>query len=212
MTTLSGVIAGVAEDLAGARDELNRLDGVAGDGDLGVTVAAGSAAVLALLPELADEEAGALLRRCGRELARAAPSTSGTLIATALMAAGRVSGEPGETVTAFVARAASVAFDSISERGRASLGDRTMLDALGPAVTALEAGAATGASIGDALLAAAAAAAAGVEDTRTMEPKVGRAAWLAGRAAGNVDAGARLVALILRSAAGRVSRDPDQRP
>jgi dihydroxyacetone kinase-like protein len=206
MSVLTALIAGVADDLAAARDELNRLDGVAGDGDLGITVAAGCAALQALLPDLADEEPGPLLRRCGRELARTAPSTSGTLVATALMAAGRLSMEPDEALTAFVARSGSAAFDSISERGKASLGDRTMLDALGPAVAALHTGAASGTPIGQALLAAAAAAAAGVEATRTMEPKVGRAAWLAGRAAGNVDAGARLVALILHSAADRLSR------
>lgn len=212
MSALSTLMAEVAADLAAARDELNRLDGVAGDGDLGITVAAGCAALLAVLPELADEQPGPLLRRCGRELARAAPSTSGTLLATALMAAGKVSAESGETVTASVARAAGAAFDSISERGKASLGDRTMLDALGPAVTALQAAAAAGSTVGQALQDAADAAQTGVEATRTMEPKVGRAAWLAGRASGHVDAGARLVALILRSAAGRVSRDPDQRP
>lgn len=205
MSALTALIAGVAEDLAAARDELNRLDGVAGDGDLGITVAAGCAALQALLPEVADEEPATLLRRCGRELARTAPSTSGTLVATALIAAGRLSMEPRESLTAFVARSGAAAFDSISERGKASLGDRTMLDALGPAVAALHTGATTGTPIGQALLAAAAAAAAGVEATRTMEPKVGRAAWLAGRAAGNVDAGARLVDLILHSAAERVA-------
>ena len=56
MSALTALIAGVAEDLAAARDELNRLDGVAGDGDLGITVAAGCAALQALLPEVADEE------------------------------------------------------------------------------------------------------------------------------------------------------------
>ena len=114
--------------------------------------------------------------------------------------------EPGESLTAFVARSGAAAFDSISERGKASLGDRTMLDALGPAVDAIRAAAATGASLGEALASGAAAADAGGEATRILEPKVGRAAWLAGRAAGNVDAGARLVALILHSAAERLSR------
>lgn len=205
MSALSSFIAAVATDVAAARDELNRLDGISGDGDLGITVAAGCAALQQLLPELDAEEPGALLRRCGRELARAAPSTSGTLAATALMAAGRVSVEPGESATSLVARATGSALDAISERGKASRGDRTMLDALGPAVDALRVAAAADAPIGAALTAAATAADGGVEATRTMTPQVGRSAWLAGRAAGQVDAGARLVAIILRSAANRVN-------
>ena len=92
------------------------------------------------------------------------------------------------------------------ERGKAAPGDRTMLDALAPAVAALQAGGEAGAPLAPSLAGAARAAAEGAEATRTMRAKVGRAGWLAERAAGNVDAGAALVALILAAASRQISR------
>jgi dihydroxyacetone kinase len=89
----------------------------------------------------------------------------------------------------------------VQQRGKAQMGDKTMLDALGPAVTSLQESAGAGIGLQQALAGAAAAAAAGAESTRHMRARVGRAGWLADRSEGNVDAGAHLVALIFESAA-----------
>ncbi|MBI3751337.1 MAG: DAK2 domain-containing protein [Chloroflexi bacterium] len=183
----------VARDLATHRDELNRLDGVAGDGDLGLTAATAAAALLELAPSLDSMPEEEAIRRCGRELATRAPSTGGTLLAFALMAAGKAEVGSEARPTARAAAYLRAAADTIAARGKAAPGDRTMLDALLPAVEALERGAT--------LREAADAAAAGAAATAAMEPTVGRAAWLADRARGHEDAGARLIAMAFEAAA-----------
>ena len=123
-----------------------------------------------------------------------APSTGGTLIAFALMAAAKATVDPGAPSLARAAAYLDAAAASIAQRGQVERGDRTMLDALGPAAEAVHAAvprqrAATAARD------AATAADEGAAATATMAAKVGRAGWLAERAAGHEDAGARLVAL-----------------
>src|SRR5262245_49242185 len=86
---VGNVMVAVATELLEARDELNRLDGVAGDGDLGLTVTNASRALIELAPGLAELSEADAVRRCGTEIARKAPSTGGTLIAFALMAAAK---------------------------------------------------------------------------------------------------------------------------
>lgn len=202
--TLSQVLAAVANDVIAAKDELNRLDGAAGDGDLGVTMATAGAALAALLPTLADQDLATTLKRCGSELARKAPSTSGTLVATAFLRAGRAATETTSSGTALLAELAAAAQHGIQERGKAAPGDKTLLDALVPAVTALQRAAAADTRLPDALAAAASAAAEGAAATKSMRPRVGRASWLADRSEGHEDGGAHLVALVLASAARHV--------
>jgi dihydroxyacetone kinase len=202
MSELTRAIERVANDVLAAQSELNRLDGVAGDGDLGATMATGANALLALLPEMQDLDLAATLRRCGTELARKAPSTSGTLLATAcLRAAAAAPGIDGETATSVAARLVDAAMTGVQQRGKAQVGDKTMLDALGPAVTSLQDSASAARDLEQALASAAAAATAGAEATRGMRARVGRAGWLADRSEGNVDAGAYLVGLIFESIA-----------
>ncbi|MEK7862752.1 MAG: DAK2 domain-containing protein [Chloroflexota bacterium] len=88
----------------------------------------------------------------------------------------------------------------MEERGRAAVGDKTLLDALAPAAEAAGRAASAGASFTQTLAASAEAARAGADATRAMRPKVGRASWMADRSAGHEDAGAHLVALLLTSA------------
>jgi dihydroxyacetone kinase len=194
--SLVALIRAIASELPRHRDELNRLDGVAGDGDLGLTVSAACAALLEVAPSLQSLPEAESIRKCGLEIARKAPSTGGTLIAFALMGAAKAEVAPG---TAAVSRAAAyldAAAATIAIRGQVALGDRTMLDALRPAADALIAAAASNASVADAVRAAASAADGGAASTLSMAAKVGRAGWLADRAAGHEDAGARLIALV----------------
>ncbi len=199
--SVGDVFGAVADDVVAAKDELTRLDAVAGDGDLGITMAAAGAALKALLPELAGQDLATLLKRCGSELARKAPSTSGTLAATAFLRAGRAASDATLGGTALLAQLAAAAQQGIQERGKAAPGDKTMLDALAPAVAALQQAAGAGAAIPAALADAARAARAGADTTRSMRAKVGRAGWLADRSVGHEDGGAYLVALIFASAA-----------
>jgi dihydroxyacetone kinase-like protein len=202
------LLRAIATELPEHRDELNRLDGVAGDGDLGLTVTTACRALLELAPSLEAMTEAAAIRAAGMEIAKKAPSTGGTLIAFALMASAKAEVDPAapglERAAAYLEAAAA----SIAQRGQVAPGDRTMLDALQPAAAAVRAACAlpsspdAAGSAADAARFAAEAADAGARATASMAAKVGRAGWLADRAAGNEDAGARLVAIAFAAAAG----------
>lgn len=198
----------VADDVAAARDELNRLDGVAGDGDLGLTAQEAAAAVRTAV-EAGGDDLAAMLRSCGMQVARRAPSTAGTLIATGLLAAGaaaRDEATSGRSSVGLIARLLRAAESAIEERGRAQPGDKTLLDALDPAARAFEDAAASRLPLEQAVEIAATAARRGAEQTAQLEPRVGRAGWLADRSRGHVDAGAHLTALAFESAARHLSQ------
>ena len=191
----AALVRAVATDLLDRKDELNRLDGVAGDGDLGLTVSTGARALLDLAPTLEELAEADAIRRCGTEIARRAPSTGGTLIAFAFMAAAKADIVATASAVERAAAYLEAAAESVAQRGQVEVGDRTMLDALRPAAEAVRAAAERGDDAASAARAAALAAEEGAAATATMAAKVGRAGWLADRAAGHEDAGARLVAL-----------------
>lgn len=202
---LADLVLAVASELLGHRDELNRLDGVAGDGDLGLTVSSAARALIDLAPTLAPLPEADAIRRCGTEIARRAPSTGGTLIAFALMAAAKAGVDPDAAAIDRAAGYVAAAADSVAQRGQVAPGDRTMLDALQPASDALRAAVGQGDDSASAARDAAGAAEAGAGATAGMAARVGRAGWLADRAAGHEDAGARLVALAMAAGARHVA-------
>jgi dihydroxyacetone kinase-like protein len=207
VTSWTQVTASVRQAIEQARDELNRLDAAAGDGDLGLTMtaAAQGAAALAERGELDGKPLAEALRALGRELARCAPSTSGTLLARGLLQAGREAGDHADDPP--VGQAAALVragIAGIQKAGKAQPGDRTMLDALMPLAAALQDAADRGEPPAAATAAAAQAARAGAESTKDLEPKVGRASWIPDRARGNVDAGAHAVAIIAAAVATAV--------
>ena len=117
-------------------DELNRLDAVAGDGDLGLTVSAAGDAVNALLPGLEGMGLSDVLNSCGVAISKEAPSTSGTLLATGLMGAARAASQSSSSGAAELAELLDASQAAIAKRGKAELGWKTMLDALVPAAQA----------------------------------------------------------------------------
>lgn len=204
-----GALRAVASAVRDARDELNRLDAVAGDGDLGVTMAAAADAILGLPAEVANTSPEDALRQVGMEIARHAPSTAGTLVATGLLAAARVEAKTEDGIVALIARRAAAALRAIEDRGRANVGDKTMLDAIDPMVVSLEESARAGTPLAEAFAHAASAARQGAEHTRELRARVGRAGWLADRSEGAEDAGARLIVIVV-DAAGRYVAAPTQ--
>jgi dihydroxyacetone kinase len=197
--TVSGILTAVADEVARSRDTLNRLDAAAGDGDLGVTMFAAAAAVKQVASE-PQVDLASLLRACGMQIAKVAPSTCGTLVATGFLAAARAPDEPSGPPLKRLARLLAAAEAGIEQRGKAKPGDRTVLDALAPAVEALTGAASEGLDLEAALQRAAEAARAGAERTAEMEPRAGRARWLGERSRGHPDAGAVLVALVFEFA------------
>jgi dihydroxyacetone kinase-like protein len=202
--TPPSIVAAVAAALREARDELNRLDGIAGDGDLGLTASRAADALDELGPTLATDDPAAAARAIGMALAKKAPSTLGTMLAFACLAAAKseVPGGAGGASAALILLGA--ARDEIARRGKVQPGDRTILDAVGPAVAALEAAITSGAGPGEAAAAAARAAEEGAHATAAMEATTGRAGWLKDRARGHEDAGARLAAIVLAAAADAI--------
>lgn len=189
MTAPEHAMNAAADSLDATADELTRLDALQGDGDLGRTAKLIAGALRQSSEESAGDAAG-LLRATGVKIAAAAPSSSGTLIASAFLAAAKaVSGKNGEAVVV----ALRSGIEGIQHRGKARPGDRTMIDALAPALASLE-------RYPEDYLAAAAAAEEGIEETRTMEAKFGRARFLARNAIGEPDPGAVMVGTALAAA------------
>ena len=174
------------ELLAKNEDELRDLDSAIGDGDLGITVSRGAEAARKSIAALAaNSTPSEVIRTLATTIASANPSSFAALVATGLLAASRpVAGR--ESLTAGdVVTMAQQAIPAIAKRGKAELGDKTMLDALVPSVAALEAS-----SSDEALAAMIAAARKGIEDTTSTVSRKGRAAWLGERTIGHPDPGA----------------------
>ncbi len=198
MTITANILTAVFAAVRAHEPLLGELDGVAGDGDLGITMTRACAAIEAQLGELQALPLSDLLGRIGGTIAREAPSTAGTLIAFGLI-------DASASVTSSGARAIVDLLDAIatgiSTAGGAAPGDKTMLDALDPAQRAASDALYEGVDERAVLERAAEAAEIGAESTASMVPKFGRASWLVERSAGNRDAGATLVAIVLRAIA-----------
>lgn len=189
---------GAARAVIEAKVELGKLDAAAGDGDLGGTLEKGFAAVVESLDADPSMDVPSQVRSAGQVLSTVAPSTMGTLLGFAWIAAADQL-RPGDEFTADDAvRLLDATANAVAETGGAQTGQRTALDALVPSATAAADAAGAGMGIAAVLDRAAAAAASGAEATASMTPAVGRARWMAERATGVVDGGARAWAIWLR--------------
>lgn len=181
-------IAAACRRTAEARDELTSLDAAAGDGDLGVTVASGAMAVADALEGLpAGSTADKFFAAAGAAFARGNPSSFAALGGAGLLAAAREVDGVSALDRKNAVEALDAAADRIAARGRAAVGERTVLDALVPSSQALR-DAPAGLSQG--LAAMVEAAREGAESTKSMTPIRGRAAWVGERARGVPDGGA----------------------
>jgi len=174
------------ELLAKNEDELRDLDSAIGDGDLGITVSRGAEAArksIAALPSAARPSE--IVRTVATTIASANPSSFSALVATGLLAASRSVAEKESLSAADVVTMAQQAIPAIAKRGKAEVGDKTVLDALVPSIAALEANTSDGH-----LEAMIVAARKGVEDTAAGVSRKGRAAWLGERTVGHADPGA----------------------
>ena len=183
-----------ADALARAESLLTELDSIAGDGDLGLSMTRGAAAIRAL-PETAWATPAIALTQMSSVLSRAIAGSSGPFYATALLRAAR--NLPDDPVADDWAAAFAAAVSSIGELGGAKPGDRTMLDALLPAANTLASGLAGGTAPREAWAHAVQAARVGAAATARMHPRLGRAAYLGERVLGTPDAGAEAVVIWL---------------
>jgi len=181
------------------RDYLTQLDSAIGDGDHGTNVTRGFASVVEALNGEKDAPPGRLLILAGRTLVSTVGGASGPLWGSALRSGGRVLGDSPTFDGQQLVEVLAAALASIKELGAAAPGDKTMVDALEPAVDKLRGEVAAGAQPAAALASAAAAAEAGMEATVPLQARKGRASYLGERSIGHQDPGATSTALILRA-------------
>ena len=209
--SLRTCVEAAAEAVEASRDELSRLDSAAGDGDHGVTMALAARAVRKALDDSPDLSGDALVTR----LAMAMGSVGGAIgpiYATALLAVAakmRTLAPAGTPVSIeYVAGCAEAAETAVAALGGAKPGDKTILDALHPAVLALKRSSEEGSPIIEALAAAAGSAREGAASSADMIASVGRASRLGERSRGSADPGASSLAVILEAVASSFAPEP----
>ncbi|MDX8145677.1 dihydroxyacetone kinase subunit DhaL [Lentzea sp. BCCO 10_0061] len=185
------------------RDELVRLDQAIGDADHGENMKRGFTALLSRLDAEPPDTPGKVLKLVATTLISTVGGAAGPLYGTAFLRASAAVGDAPELDGPLIARALQGALEGVFARGKAVVGDKTMVDALTPAVTAA---ASTEGSAAAALSAAADAAAEGAESTVPMVARKGRASYLGERSAGHMDPGARSTALLLRAFADAAAK------
>lgn len=187
---MAAIIEGMAKKIEAEKDYLTQLDNEIGDGDHGINLARGFKAVEKKLPSLAGGDIGALLKGVGMQLVSTVGGASGPLYGTAFMKAGMACKGLTELDGPAFVKAMEAAVDGIKMRGKATEGEKTMLDALCPALKVMQDEVAAGKSLKEALQDAAAAAEKGVEYTKTIIATKGRASYLGERSLGHQDPGA----------------------
>jgi dihydroxyacetone kinase-like protein len=186
-----------AERIHAARDELTALDSAIGDADHGINMDRGMTAVHELLPSLADGDVGSLFKQSGMKLISTVGGASGPLYGTFFLRLGTALADVADVTPQQLADAFKAGLDGVIARGKAELEDKTMVDAMTPAVAALQDGAAG--SWNDALTVAARAAAAGRDKVTPLVARKGRASYLGDRSAGHQDPGATSTTILFES-------------
>lgn len=183
-------------------DYLTTLDQAMGDGDMGITMGRIGAAWLTYTETTPVEDIGQYLAQAGMTANKVGPSTMGTLLATALMRAGKAVRGKSSLTSGDLAAMFVAADEGIAERGKAQLGEKTVRDALQPASAAFAAAITSGAPRSAAYAQALAAAEAGRDRVTPLRSMIGRAEWVGARTEGKVDPGCEMFVLVLKALAG----------
>jgi phosphoenolpyruvate---glycerone phosphotransferase subunit DhaL len=183
------------------RDYLTELDAAIGDADHGSNMDRGMRAAVAALDASPPETCGALFSKVGMTLVSTVGGASGPLFGTLFLRIGSTLGDDESAAPLEVAAALRAGLGGVVDRGKAAPGDKTMYDALAPAVDALDEALAAGTDLAAGLKQARDAAAAGRDATTPMLARKGRASYLGERSAGHQDPGATSATLLVEAAA-----------
>ena len=183
------------------RDFLTQLDSPIGDADHGINMDRGFQAVVEKLPALAGMDIGSMLKTVGSTLVSTVGGASGPLYGTAFLRAGIASAGKHELDEADVVSMLEAALEGVKARGKAQPGEKTMVDALTPALVAAKEVEAQGLDLSQLLQRVSDAAEAGMKATIPMLATKGRASYLGERSVGHQDPGATSSWLILRTLA-----------
>jgi len=197
--TISSWMREIETSVRAERDHLVQLDAAIGDGDHGINLTRGFEAVVQALAADGGSPPGRLLILAGKTLVSTVGGASGPLWGSALRSGGRVLGDQPSFEGPQLVEVLAAALASVKDLGTAALGDKTMVDALEPAVVTLRARVEAGEPLPRALDEAAAAAEAGMRATIPLQARKGRASYLGERSVGHQDPGATSTALIMRA-------------
>ncbi|MGE5224825.1 MAG: dihydroxyacetone kinase subunit L [Omnitrophica WOR_2 bacterium] len=196
---VSGAILRACAAVEAQHEYLTGLDQAVGDGDLGITFSKIAAALADYVRTAPKDDLGKFLASAGMAANRAGSSTLGTLLATALMRMGKVAMGQAELTPTVLVEMVKAAGQGVQERGKAKLGDKTVVDALQPAVEAFASAMEKGVSLKRAGLDMLAAAEAGRDQVTPLQSRMGRAAWVGERTIGKVDPGCAALVMILKA-------------
>ena len=186
---------------AANRERLTELDSAIGDADHGVNMDRGFTAVRAELAAHASSDIGSMLQKAATVLIRSVGGSAGPLYGTFFLRAGTACTGKTEMGAAEVVAMFQAGIEGVQQRGKAVAGDKTMMDALLPAMEAMRKGMEGGGSLTEILDAGAAAAGAGMLATVPMQARKGRASYLGARSIGHQDPGATSSYLLVKAAA-----------
>ncbi|HEX7390917.1 MAG TPA: dihydroxyacetone kinase subunit DhaL [Acidiphilium sp.] len=191
---LAGWLRRANEKFASEQANLNALDSAIGDGDHGANLTRGFSKVVAKLEEQPPATPAALFKLTGMTLIGTVGGASGPLLGSFFLEAAKAAGDAASLDDTALAACLHAGLAGVRARGKAEPGDKTMIDSLTPAIAVLDAG--------GSLAAAAEAAHEGVEATKPIVARKGRASYLGERAIGHADPGATSSAMLLACLAG----------
>ena len=202
MPAMSRLVDDVAATVRSNADELTELDRAIGDGDHGANLRRGFDAVAELAPELEAMPPGAALQKAGMTLVMKVGGAAGPLYGSLLMGIGKsLAGGPHPDAPSLseIADALEAGVDMVRKRGKSDAGEKTMLDVLVPVCEALRDGVSQSLPVPVLLGGLSDAAGRGLESTRALQARKGRASFLGERSVGHLDPGARSSQLIVDS-------------
>lgn len=199
VTDVKSAFSRAANALRNNSEYLVELDQQLGDGDLGITARKIAGALDEHLSQNQNEsDIGKFIMGAGMKINSAAPSTMGSLLAIALMRMGKTAKDHNEIDDKTLAEMLGAATSAIQEKGKAKLGDKTILDALIPATNAFADAINQGKALQVAGLLLLSAAEAGLESATPLRSQVGRASWVGDRTEGKIDPGCALLVCVLK--------------
>ena len=195
------LLEAVGHKLIGAEKELTDLDSAIGDGDCGSSLKTGWTLILEKLPSLTNQTMGGVLTQTGMAIMSSVGGVSGAIYATAFLRAGKKIGPKTELTATDAHEALVAALNGMKERGEGTkVGDKTLVDALEPALEAFGAAAEAGEPVNAVLEKALAAARKGSDSTIPLVARKGRASYLGERSVGHRDAGSMVICLMFEAA------------
>jgi dihydroxyacetone kinase-like protein len=199
-----------AAEIEQNKEYLTELDAAIGDADHGINMDRGFKKVMSQLPSVADKDIGSILKTVSMTLISSVGGASGPLYGTLFLRASTAVAGKQELTDEDILSLLQAGLDGVLQRGKAQLGDKTMVDALSPAVATFQQAISKGKNTLEAMQQTVVAAEQGMKDTTPMLAKKGRASYLGERSIGHQDPGATSSYLMLKSLLATLENSNDQ--